>query len=58
MMKGEFLVVEYLGWDNSYTEIVNTDRIRAVNPNSPINEKTFHQFEIEVPHEVQEYLPW
>ncbi|XP_053678023.1 fragile X messenger ribonucleoprotein 1 homolog, partial [Anopheles nili] len=55
MMKGEFLVVEYLGWDHSYTEIVNTDRIRAINPNPPINEKTFHRFEIEVPEEVREY---
>uniref|UniRef100_A0A182W617 Agenet-like domain-containing protein n=1 Tax=Anopheles minimus TaxID=112268 RepID=A0A182W617_9DIPT len=55
MMKGEFLVVEYLGWDHSYTEIVNTDRIRAINPSSTINEKTFHRFEIEVPEEVREY---
>ncbi|XP_035912768.1 synaptic functional regulator FMR1 isoform X2 [Anopheles stephensi] len=55
MMKGEFLVVEYLGWDHSYTEIVNTDRIRAINPSPTINEKTFHRFEIEVPEEVREY---
>ncbi|XP_049300097.1 synaptic functional regulator FMR1 isoform X1 [Anopheles funestus] len=55
MMKGEFLVVEYLGWDHSYTEIVNTDRIRAINPSATINEKTFHRFEIEVPEEVREY---
>ncbi|XP_058128136.1 fragile X messenger ribonucleoprotein 1 homolog [Anopheles coustani] len=55
MMKGEFLVVEYLGWDHSYTEIVHTDRIRAINPNPPINEKTFHRFEIEVPEDVREY---
>ncbi|XP_050081044.1 fragile X messenger ribonucleoprotein 1 homolog isoform X2 [Anopheles maculipalpis] len=55
MMKGEFLVVEYLGWDNSYTEIVNTDRTRAINTSPTINEKTFHRFEIEVPEEVREY---
>lgn len=55
MMKGEFLVVEYLGWDHSYTEIVHTDRIRVINPNPPINEKTFHRFEIEVPEDVREY---
>lgn len=55
MMKGEFLVVEYLGWEHSYTEIVHTDRIRAINPNPPINEKTFHRFEIEVPEDVREY---
>ncbi|XP_049544474.1 synaptic functional regulator FMR1 isoform X2 [Anopheles darlingi] len=55
MMKGEFFVVEYVGWEHSYTEIVHSDRIRPVNTNPPINTKTFHRFEIEVPEEVQEY---
>ncbi|XP_058064482.1 fragile X messenger ribonucleoprotein 1 homolog [Anopheles bellator] len=55
MMKGEFFVVEYVGWDHNYTEIVHSDRIRPVNTNPPINEKTFHRFEIVVPQEVQEY---
>uniref|UniRef100_A0A2M4BE66 Putative e3 ubiquitin ligase involved in ubiquitination of e-cadherin complex n=1 Tax=Anopheles marajoara TaxID=58244 RepID=A0A2M4BE66_9DIPT len=55
MMKGEFFVVEYVGWEHSYTEIVHSDRIRPVNTNPPINAKTFHRFEIEVPEEVQEY---
>lgn len=55
MMKGDFFVVEYLGWDNSYTEIVSADRLRAKNTNPPINEKTFFRFEIEVPEDIREY---
>lgn len=55
MMKGEFFVVEYLGWDNSYTEIVSADRLRVKNTNPPINEKTFYRFEIEVPDDIREY---
>lgn len=55
MMKGDFFVVEYLGWDNSYTEIVSADRLRVKNTNPPINEKTFHRFEIEVPEDIREY---
>lgn len=55
MMKGEFFVVEYLGWDNSYTEIVSHDRLRMKNANSTINNKTFFRFEILVPEELREY---
>ncbi|XP_039439079.1 fragile X messenger ribonucleoprotein 1 homolog isoform X1 [Culex pipiens pallens] len=55
MMKGDFFVVEYLGWDNSYTEIVSADRLRVKNTNPPINEKTFFRFEIEVPEDIREY---
>lgn len=55
MMKGEFFVVEYLGWDNSYTEIVSQDRLRMKNPNSTINNSTFFRFEIQVPEDLREY---
>lgn len=55
MMKGDFFVVEYLGWDNSYTEIVSQDRLRVKNPNSTINNATFFRFEIQVPEELREY---
>lgn len=54
MMKGEFLVVEYLGWDHSYTEIVALDRIRTKNANPPIHAKTFQRYEIEVPEDLRE----
>lgn len=55
MMKGDFFVVEYLGWDNSYTEIVSEDRLRLKNANAPIDNKTFFRFEIQVPEELREY---
>ncbi|XP_046430977.1 synaptic functional regulator FMR1 isoform X3 [Neodiprion fabricii] len=54
MMKGGFLVVEYLGWENTYTEIVNSERLRPKNPNPPIDKTTFHKIEIDVPEELRE----
>ncbi|XP_055686360.1 fragile X messenger ribonucleoprotein 1 homolog isoform X2 [Lutzomyia longipalpis] len=55
MIKGTFHVVEYLGWDHSYTEIVPAERLRMKNTNPPINAKTFHRFEIDVPEDLREY---
>ncbi|XP_046431451.1 synaptic functional regulator FMR1 isoform X9 [Neodiprion fabricii] len=55
MMKGGFLVVEYLGWENTYTEIVNSERLRPKNPNPPIDKTTFHKIEIDVPEELREF---
>ncbi|XP_020300453.1 synaptic functional regulator FMR1 isoform X7 [Pseudomyrmex gracilis] len=55
MSKGGFQVVEYLGWDYTYTEIVASERLRAKNPNSPIDKNTFHKIEIEVPEELREF---
>lgn len=54
MIKGEFLVVEYLGWEHTYTEIVAAERLRTKNSNPPITAKTFLQYEIEVPEELRE----
>lgn len=31
MTKGDFHVVEYLGWETTYTEIVPSDRLRLKN---------------------------
>lgn len=31
MLKGEFAVVEYIGWDSSFTDILPVDRVRRVN---------------------------
>ncbi|XP_049785210.1 LOW QUALITY PROTEIN: synaptic functional regulator FMR1 [Schistocerca cancellata] len=55
MIKGDFHVVEYLGWESTYTEIVGSERLRPKNPNPPISKSTFHKFEIEVPEELREY---
>ncbi|XP_066252286.1 RNA-binding protein FXR1 isoform X1 [Euwallacea similis] len=55
MMKGDFYVLEYLGWENTYTEIVSNDRLRQKNTNPPIDKTMFHKFEIEVPEDVRDY---
>lgn len=55
MTKGDFHVVEYLGWDNTYTEIVPLDRLRPKNTNPPIDRNTFCKFEITVPEELRDY---
>lgn len=55
MIKGEFIVVEYLGWDRLYTEIVAQDRVRLKNPNPSIEKNAFFRFEIQVPEELREY---
>ncbi|KAG7190925.1 hypothetical protein KM043_006981 [Ampulex compressa] len=55
MSKGGFQVVEYLGSEYTYTEIVASERLRAKNPNPPIDKNTFHKIEIEVPEDLREY---
>ncbi|CAK9808616.1 Fragile X messenger ribonucleoprotein 1 homolog [Anthophora quadrimaculata] len=55
MSKGGFQVVEYSGWECSYTEIVGSERLRAKNPNPPIDKNTFHKIEIEVPEDLREF---
>lgn len=54
MMRGEFLVVEYTGWEHSFTEIVGVERMRMKSTESFIDEKTFFKFEIEVPDDLRE----
>lgn len=54
MIKGEFHVVEYLGWESTYTEIVAPERLRHKNTNPPIDASTFFKFELEVPEDLRE----
>jgi len=55
MIRGEFYVVEYVGWEMSYSEIVPAERIRPLNINLPLNKANFFKFEIEVPEELRDY---
>ncbi|GAB6020557.1 hypothetical protein CHUAL_003239 [Chamberlinius hualienensis] len=55
MIKGDFNVVEYLGWETTYTEIVPSERIRHKNTNPHVTKSCFFKFEIEVPEDIREY---
>ncbi|CAB0036665.1 unnamed protein product [Trichogramma brassicae] len=55
MTKGGFQVIEYLGWDCAYTEIVASERLRPKNPNPPIDKNSFFKVEIDVPEELREF---
>ncbi|XP_070173182.1 RNA-binding protein FXR1-like isoform X3 [Littorina saxatilis] len=54
MLKGEFAVVEYIGWDSSFTDILPVDRVRRVSANPPITAESFHQFVLEVPPDLRD----
>lgn len=55
MIRGEFLVLEYIGLDSPYTEIVSAERLRPKRTNhQPIDVNTFTKFEITVPDDLKE----
>ena len=55
MIKGDFHVVEYLGWETTYTEIVPSDRLRPKSKEPPITASTFHKFDLSVPQELRDF---
>ena len=55
MFKGDFYVVEYLGWETTYTEIVASDRLRPKSVEPPITKRTFFSFKVALPDEIQNY---
>ena len=42
-------MVEYLGWETTYTEIVASDRLRLKSQEPPLNARTFLKFNIPLP---------
>lgn len=55
MSKGDFHVVDYLGCDKAYTEIVPADRLRPKSTEPSINQDTFGKTEIELPKEIKDF---
>ncbi|UYV72452.1 FXR1, partial [Cordylochernes scorpioides] len=55
MTKGDFHVVEFIGWDRGASEIIPSERLRLKSPNGPIPKEAFTKFEIEVPEDLREY---
>ena len=46
MIKGDFHVVEYLGWETTYTEIVPSERLRVKSTEPSLSPRTFVKFDI------------
>ena len=57
---GDYYVVEYLGWETTYTEIVDSVRLRPKSVEPPITVHTFFTFKVVLPEEIKNfysYLP-
>ncbi|ODN04611.1 Fragile X mental retardation syndrome-related protein 1 [Orchesella cincta] len=55
IVRQDLYVIQYSS-DAKSTEIVESHRVRAPNPNPPIGKSTFHKIELPVPDEICEYL--
>ena len=48
-------MVEYLGWETTYTEIVPSDRLRTKSQEPSITASTFTKFQLPVPQELRDF---
>jgi fragile X mental retardation protein len=55
MIKGEFHVVEYLGWETTYTEIVPFERLRVKSTEPPVTARTFVRHTVTLPDDIKGY---
>lgn len=55
MIKGEFHVVEYLGWETTYTEIVPFERLRVKSTEPHIGPRTFVRHSVKLPDDIKDY---
>ena len=55
MIKGEFHVVEYLGWETTYTEIVPYERLRVKSTEPHVTARTFVRHIVSLPDEIRNY---
>lgn len=54
MLKGEFCVIEYLGWEgSSYNDIVPIERVRPLNQNAPFK-NSFQKYSIAIPEDLRD----
>lgn len=52
MMKGEFAMVDYVGYESTYSDILALDNVRHRNTNSCINASTFKKSTVAVPPDL------
>ncbi|XP_062521192.1 fragile X messenger ribonucleoprotein 1 homolog B-like [Corticium candelabrum] len=50
--KGDFYVIEYLGWDSKYTEIVERERLRPVNKLPSLSRNHFYSCAFSIPDDL------